>query len=112
MQLAPEVLKKIIVGSGFVPEKDFDAPVKTATELEKDIIGLLVFRGLINEETVSKLVADYFKVPFANIKRANIPGEVLSLIPEKMARVYRIIPFARVDKKLMLALENPEDFEA
>ena len=112
MQLDQETLKKIIVGSGFVPEKDFDAAAKASSELEKNVLDLLVFRGLINEETVSKLIADYFKVSFANISRANIPAEILSLIPEKMARVYRIIPFEKDDKKLKIAMENPEDFEA
>ena len=69
MNLPQETLKKIIVGSGFVQEADFDQAAKTASELQKDILDLLVFRGLINEETISKLIADYFKVPFANIKR-------------------------------------------
>jgi type IV pilus assembly protein PilB len=112
MDLPKEILKKIIVGSGFVPEKDFDAAAKSATELEKDVLDLLVFKGLINEETISKLIADYYKVPFANIKRANIDAEVLALIPEKMARIYRVVPFAKEGKELKLAMENPEDFEA
>jgi type IV pilus assembly protein PilB len=112
MQLPNDVLKNIIVGSGFVPEKDFDTAAKAAAELEKNVLDLLVFRGLINEETISKLIADYFKVPFVNIKRANIPPEVLDTIPEKMARVYRIVPFEKNAKELKLAMENPEDLEA
>lgn len=112
MQLSSDAVKKIVVGSGFVPEKDYDAAAKTAAELEKDVLDLLVFRGLINGETVSKLIADYFKVPYSNIQRANIDSAILSLIPEKMARVYRIVPFAKEGKNLKIAMENPEDFEA
>lgn len=112
MQLPNDILKTIIVGSGFVPESDFDAALKSSAELEKNVLDVLVFRGLINEETISKLIADYFKVPFANIKRANIAPEVLDVIPEKMARVYRIIPFEKNSKELKLAMENPEDLEA
>ncbi len=112
MQLAPDELKKIIVGSGFIQEKDYDATAKTAVELEKDVLDLLVFRGLINEETISKLIADYFKVPYGNIGRANIDDSILSLIPEKMARVYRVVPFEKTGKTLKIAMENPEDFEA
>ncbi len=112
MQLAAEELKKIIVGSGFIPEKDYDATAKTAVELEKDVLDLLVFRGLINEETISKLIADYFKVPYGNVGRASIDDSILALIPEKMARVYRIVPFEKTGKTLKIAMENPEDFEA
>ena len=112
MNLTPEILKKIIVGSGFVQETDFDSAAKTASELGKEVLDILIFRGLINEDTVGKLIADHFEVPYANIRRLNISPEILSLIPEKMARVYRVVPFAKDDGKLKLAMENPEDFEA
>src|SRR3972149_5736883 len=112
MQLTSEVLKKIIVGSGFVSEADFDNAVKTAAELNKQVVDVLIFRGAINEETVGKLIAEHYGLPYANIKKTSIPPEILSLVPEKMARGYRIIPFASEDKKLKLAMENPEDFEA
>lgn len=112
MNIAPETLKKIIVGSGFVQESDFDSAVKASQELGKDILDVIIFRGLINEDTVGKLLADHYGVPYADIKRLNIDPEILSLIPEKMARLYRIVPFAKQDKKLKIAMENPDDFEA
>ena len=112
MHLTPEIIKKIIVGSGFVKEKEFDEASKTAFELGKEITDILIFRGLINEDTVGKLISDHFGVPFANVRRLNIPPEVLSLIPEKMARVYKAVPFEKVGGKLKVAMENPEDFEA
>lgn len=112
MRLTSEILKKIIVGSGFVQEADFDNAKKTASELGKEVIDILIFRGLVNEETIGKLIADHFEVPYANIGHLSTTPEVLSLIPEKMARVYRVVPFAKEDKKLKLAMENPEDFEA
>ena len=112
MNLSPEILKKIIVGSGFVPEKDFDAASKTASELQKDTIDVLIFRGLINEETVAKLISEHFGVSYVDVTRLNIDEQILFLIPEKMARLYRIIPFAIDGKKLKLAMEDPENFEA
>ena len=59
MVLDNETLKKLVVGSGFVPELDFDDAVKTSLELEQNPIDILIFRGLINEETISKLISDH-----------------------------------------------------
>lgn len=112
MELSAETLKKIIVGSGFVQEKDFDSAAKTAKELDKNVLDVLIFRGYINEETVGKLISEYFGVPYANVRRQSITEDILSLIPEKMARTYRIVPFGKKDSTLQLAMENPEDFEA
>src|SRR3989337_1012392 len=112
MKLPIETLKKIIVGSGFVQEKGFDDAAKTAIELDKEITDVLIFRGLINEETIAKLTSEHFGVSYTDIARINIPQEILSLIPEKMARVYRIVPFEKDGGKLKLAMEDPENFEA
>jgi type IV pilus assembly protein PilB len=112
MQFSQDILKKIIVGSGFVTEAEFEDAAKTASELNKDTTDVLIFRGLINEDTVGKLISEHYGVPFANIRRLNIDPDILGLIPEKMARVYRILPFEREGNRLKLAMENPEDFEA
>lgn len=112
MLLSTEDLKKIIVGSGFIPEKEFDDASKTSQELGKELVDILIFRGLINEETVGKLISDHYGVPYVNIKRVQVPEEVLGLVPEKLARTYRVFPIGKEGGKLKLAMENPEDFEA
>lgn len=112
MKIDPKIFREILVKSGFVSEKDFDDAAKSATELGKNIADILVFRGLINEEVIGKLISEHLKVPFVQVSRLNIPPEVLALIPEKLARTYRMIPFEKKEKKLSVALENPEDFEA
>ena len=112
MKLPAETLKKIIVGSGFVQESDFESALLTAKELDKEVLDVLIFRGLINEDTVAKLISQHFGVEYADIKRKKIPDEVLGLIPEKLARTYRIIPFDKKENILSLAMQNPEDFEA
>jgi type IV pilus assembly protein PilB len=112
MNLSTDVLKKILLDSGFIPEKEFDDAVETASELGKNPLDILIFRGFINEDTLSKLLSEYYGISYANIQKISIPDEVLSLIPEKIARSYRILPFAKDGGKLKLAMENPEDFEA
>lgn len=112
MNLPIETLKKIIVSSGFVTGSAFDDAVKSALEVGKDPIDTLIFRGLINEDTIGKLIADYYDVSYVVLKRLKIKKEVLDLIPEKMVRLYRMIPFERSGSKLKIAMENPEDFEA
>ena len=73
MKLPIETLKQIVVGSGFVTERDFDEAVTSASDLGRKIEDVLVFRGLISEDALSKLVAEHTKVPHANIARQVIP---------------------------------------
>jgi len=112
MNLTPVQLKKILVGSGFVAEPDFNLAVKSSKELNISIPDILIFRGIIAEQALGQLIAEALKVPFVTIGQQIIPLEVLQLIPEKMARVHIVVPFA-VDKKILkLAMADPTDFEA
>ena len=112
MNIAPDTLKEILVKSGFIDQDDFTDAEKAATQLGRDISDVLIFRGLISEDVIGKLISEYLKVPYVQISKKPILPEVLSLIPEKLARTYRMVPFEKKDKKLSIALANPEDFEA
>lgn len=112
MKILPKTLRKILVGSGYVSDQDFDNAAKNALELEKSIEDTLVFRGIITEDAIGKLVAKHLGVPFINIRGLKIPEKILSQVPEKLARLYRIVPFSLKAKKLFLAMEDPKNFEA
>jgi type IV pilus assembly protein PilB len=112
MLISPEKLKKILVGSGYIKETDFDDALKSSIDQGRDISDVLIFRGLISEDALGKLISENLNIPYADVRRMFISTEVLNLIPEKLARTYRMIPFEFKDKKIKVAMENPEDIEA
>jgi type IV pilus assembly protein PilB len=112
MQILPETLRQILLKSGFVSEKDFNEAAQAAQNLNKPIPDILLFRGLISESVLGQLIAEYLQVPYINIGNKVIPLEVLSLIPDNLAKSYRIIPFKQADGSLYVAMEDPKDLEA
>jgi hypothetical protein len=86
MKFSSAQLRKILVDSGFVTESDFVLAVKSAKELSSEITDILIFRGIISEQALGQIIAEYLKVPFMIIGSKIIEGKVLDLIPEKMAR--------------------------
>jgi type IV pilus assembly protein PilB len=112
MKLTTAQLKQILIASKFVSEKDFDFAAKSAKELNSSVADVLIFRGVVSEQALGQLIAEYLKVPFITIGQQIIPIEILKLIPEKMARAHVIIPFAVEKKTINLAMADPTDFEA
>lgn len=112
MNLSEETLKQILISSGYVNEEEYDKALTSAKDLGRDPVDILIFRGFINEKTMGELVAKYLKVGHVDLSKLTLPEEVITLIPEKMARLYRMVPFESDGKKLKLAMSNPEDFEA
>lgn len=112
MKILPEELKAILLKSGFINEKDIDAAVKAAAQVDRTLSDILIFRGLITDQALSQLVAEYYKVPYISLKNKTIDLTILALIPENMARSYRMVPFEKDGNTLKLAMEDPKDFEA
>ncbi len=112
MKLSSAQLHDVLVGSGFVTEKDFQSAVKSSEEMHIDIPDILIFRGIISEQALGQLISEYLKTPFVTIGQQIIPMEVLDLVPEKMARAHMVVPFALDKGTLKLAMVDPTDFEA
>jgi type IV pilus assembly protein PilB len=112
MDLTSDFLKKILIDAGYLTDEEFGQAKKEAKDFDKDIVDVLIFKGLITEELLGKLVAKHLGFPYASIRNKIIPSEVLELIPEKIAHTYKLIPFKSKDKELHVAMEDPKDFEA
>ena len=111
MKLDIGALKNIIVGSGKVTEQDFDSAAKNAEELGKDVRDVLVFRGLIRQEEISKMVAAFYNVPYLSLKHYKIPEEIINSFPEHLAKNYRMVPIDRDTVNLKVAMEDPGNVE-
>jgi type II secretory ATPase GspE/PulE/Tfp pilus assembly ATPase PilB-like protein/ActR/RegA family two-component response regulator len=64
----------------------------------------------IREGELTKHVADYYKLPLADLP--SVESHALKLIPETVARRHRILPLRQSDRQLVVATANPGDFEA
>ncbi len=72
---------------------------------------ILLERGWVNETQLYQAKAVLLGVPFALIEDSEIEREVLSLIPESVARQYVLLPFAKEGNKLKVAMADPLDLQ-
>ena len=112
MKLSEKTLREVLITSGYITEEKFDEIASDATELGKDVADTIVFKGYVSEDTLGMLVAKHFGVDHVNLSRVHISQEVITLVPEKLAFNYRIIPFEKKEKTLKLAMADPKNFEA
>jgi len=110
--ILPETLSDILTKSGFITQKDFDAALQTSQDLHQPVTDILVFRGLISEDALGKLIAEHYGVGFVSLKSKIIPLDILQLIPEQAALSFHIIPFLKDTDKIHVGMENPQDIEA
>ncbi len=109
MHVSEAELKEFIIDSGLVSKKDVDDAAKEATERNQSLGDILVSRGLITEDALRRITAYVFGIPFVNLKDHRIPIEILSLIPEPIARTHNIIAYQQNGDSLEVAMLDVED---
>lgn len=95
MYIEPTELKKYILESGLVASKDIIAAEKEAQASDKDIGDVLVSQGKISEDDFRRMQAHILGIPFIDLKNQKLEFEVLSLIPEPIARNHNIVAFKK-----------------
>ena len=105
-------LKDFIADSGLVPRADLDSAEKRANEKKAYIGDILVAEGKLSEDDLVRTEAYILGTPFINLKGQKIEFEVLSLIPEPIARKHNIVAFKKSATDLEIAMLDTDDLVA
>lgn len=112
MRIQDTQLKRFVLDSGLVSRKDVDAAEKVAGEEKRTLAEALVSSGVISEDDLRRVESYVLGVPFLALKNVKIPFEVLSLIPEPVARTHNIIAYKKTDDSLEVAMLDTADLPA
>jgi type IV pilus assembly protein PilB len=102
-------LKNFILDSGLVTRAAFSSAEKEAQEKNVSTESILVSQGLISEDDLRRMQAYVLGVPFINLTTEKIPYDVLSMIPEPIARTHNVVAFKKNDRELEVAMLDVED---
>ena len=78
---------------------------------EKDAVDFLVEKGIINEEELLAMLAQQYGMEMMSLEGFTIPQEVVSSVSVEVARYYNIVPVARHNDVLTVAMSDPSDME-
>jgi len=105
-------LKRFVIDSGLVSRKDIDAAERIAEEEKRSLADTLVSSNAISSDDLRRVESYVLGVPFVSLKNSKIAFEVLSLIPEPVARNHNIIAFKKTDGALEVAMLDTADLPA
>ena len=109
MYIEEDKLKGFMVDSGLVSRTDLDDATKSAKDRGMSFGDYLVSEGKIAEDDLKKVQAYILGIPFIDISEQKIPAEVLSLIPEPIARKNNIIAYQKTENVLEVAMLDTDD---
>ncbi|MBI5798342.1 MAG: type II/IV secretion system protein [Candidatus Yonathbacteria bacterium] len=105
-------LKDFIADSGLVPRTELDLAEKHAEEKKIYLGDILVSEGKLSKDELRRTEAYILGIPFVNLKGQKIDFEVLSLVPEPIARKHNIVAFKKTPTTLEVAMLDTDDLTA
>lgn len=112
MHIDDSKLESFIIDSGLVSPKDIDLAKSEAREKTTSVGKILVNKGILTENDLRRMQAYILGIPFVDLKNQKLDFEVLSLIPEPVARNHNIVAFRKTDDNLEVAMLDTEDLTA
>ena len=112
MRIQDEQLKRFILDSGLVPKKELGEAEKIAKEENRTLAEALIAVGNMTEDDLRRVESYVLGIPFVSLKDMKINFDILSIIPEPVARNHNIIAYKKNDDSLEVAMLDTADLPA
>jgi len=113
MRISDVTMKKLLVRSGVATEEQVDALQDEAASAKHPLQEVALQNEVIDDKTLAKAFSEYAQIPYIELAAHDIPFEILTKIPERIARQYNAILF-KIDEDgtNYLAMDDPDDVQA
>jgi hypothetical protein len=109
-------LGEMLVAKGLIDEAQLASALEEQRRWGKRLGMTLVLMGLLEEETLIRVLAAQLKLPVARIRGKRVNEEVIELVPVELAEKHRCLPLFMKDlggtRELFVAMEDPSDLDA
>lgn len=100
-------LGKILLEQSYLSEADLKNAEAQSRERNVPLKSVLVELGLLTQDLMESALAEHYKLPFADLGSNPPAAEVVSLLPEDIARTYGVIAMAKTPDGLKVATSDP-----
>ncbi len=76
------------------------------------LLKILTDKQFVTDQDMAFSMARCLNVPPVNLSKLRVPEEILGLIPREMAKANKLVPIARVNGKLFIAMADPTNVVA
>jgi len=104
-------LSNLVLEKKIVDNKKLEDILSSAKNNDQSLADALIDKEIISEENLTKILAEYLKIKIANLSEITLDLNLVSLIPEKVARKQKLIIFAQEKDALKVAMVDPTDQE-
>jgi type IV pilus assembly protein PilB len=107
MQALKNEIIGILLESKKLSKEQLEKALALQKEMQLPLRKVLVQENIIPEEALLALLSKQLYIPTLHLAKYKFDPEIIRLIPERMARLYNLIPLSRIGNTLTVAMSDP-----
>lgn len=113
MRISDNLVERLVASTGKFDENQLHALLEQQKSEKKPLQDVVVATSTLSEKELTKLYAAEIDVPYVELSPKELSPEILNLIPDRVARQYRVVAFNEDnDGVVYVAMEDPDDVPA
>ena len=111
--MAQRKLGQILIDLGYINDDQLWDLLEDQKQTPGTVLGQVAVRmGMVTQAQVTEALAEQWGMPVVNLEETNIQSNVLELVPQTMAEIYRIMPVSLKNNVLTVAMADPQNVGA
>ncbi len=106
-KFARKRLGEILHDEGLITEEQLQLALARQRETNERLGKIMISMGYVSETAILRILTVKLDVPIVNLKKRRPDPEIVKIIPEHLARKYKIIPIGRNNGSIVLAMADP-----
>lgn len=102
-----ERIADALMADGLIHPKQVEELLELQKQKGTRLIKLIAEKGLVSDQDMTVSMGRVLNVPPINLGRIAIPPDVAEIVPRDMAHNHKVIPLAKLENKLVLAMADP-----
>ena len=102
----------LLVQTGQISAEQLNEALAEQRKTKERLGTILVRKGYINEQRLIETLEFQLGIPHVILAKRKIDPDIVALVPENIAKKYRVFPVEKQGKRLVLAMLDPTDVYA
>jgi type IV pilus assembly protein PilB len=107
MALLKKKLTDILLETQVITPPDLERAVKMHAERGGNLKDILVKEGFLKEKDLMAALSKALFIPYLELSKYKVDPKVVELIPEKIARQYKVVALSRIGNVISVAMSDP-----
>ncbi|MFA5038500.1 MAG: ATPase, T2SS/T4P/T4SS family [Candidatus Omnitrophota bacterium] len=100
-------LTDALLAAKLLSPQDLEKAEKLQAQSGENLRDILIRQGYVKEKELIAVLSKELFIPYLELGKYKIDPQVIQLLPEKMARQYKVVPLSKIGNVLSVAMSDP-----